>query len=82
MANDGVYHDIVPGRRVVLASTMSLDGRRFSTSLVTAEFFGNGQGARLILTHQGAFFESSDGPAMRKGGWEKLIDQLAAELAR
>ncbi|HKF57082.1 MAG TPA: hypothetical protein VKJ45_16605 [Blastocatellia bacterium] len=34
-------------------------------------------GTDLILTHQGAFFEGADGPAMREQGWKKLMENLA-----
>src|SRR5258705_13155410 len=37
LANDGIYQDIVPGRRVVLATSMTLAGRRISCSLITIE---------------------------------------------
>ena len=35
-----------------------------------------------MFTEQAAFFEGADGPQMREDGWRKLLDQLAAELAR
>src|SRR5947209_5476923 len=35
LTNEGVYQDIVADRRIVIASTMSMDGRRFSSSLLT-----------------------------------------------
>jgi hypothetical protein len=37
-----------------------------------------GLGTDLIITHQGAFFEGSDGPAMREQGWNVLADKLVA----
>jgi uncharacterized protein YndB with AHSA1/START domain len=79
--NDTVYQDIVPNQRVVLASTMSLNGKCFSASLVTFEFLPSAKGTDLICTHQGAFFEGADGPEMRKEGWEKLLDRLSKEFA-
>ena len=78
----GSYQDIVANRRIVIASTMTLGDRRFSASLVTFEFLPTEKGTDLIFTHQGAFFEGADGPEMRAAGWRKLLDQLAAELAR
>lgn len=80
--NHSVYQDIVPDRRVVTASTMSIGDQRISASLVTAEFLPEANGTRLILTHQGAFFEGADGPEMRQTGWRALLDRLAAELTR
>ena len=38
-------------------------------------------GTDLIVTHQGAFFEGSDGAQMREQGWRKLLDKLTKELA-
>ncbi len=81
LSNDGNYQDIVPNRRVVTASTMSLGGKRISSSLVTAEILPAAAGTTLVLTHQGAFFEGSDGPQMREGGWRRLLEQLAKEFS-
>jgi uncharacterized protein YndB with AHSA1/START domain len=81
LANDASFQDIVLNERVVTASTMALGGRRISASLVTFEFLPTDKGTDLICTHQGAFFEGSDGPVIREAGWRKLLDQLATELA-
>ena len=80
LVNDIVYEDIVPARRIVTAYRMSFDGKPFSASLATIELIPNGSGTDLIFTHQGAYFEGSDGPEMRKGGWESLLDKLEKEL--
>ena len=80
--NDTSYQDIVPNRRVVLASTMTVGDRCISASLVTVELLRSETGTDLICTHQGAFFEGADGPQMREAGWRKLLDQLATELTR
>ena len=79
--NEGTYHDIVPDRRVVLASTMSMGEKRISSSLTTFELLTAESGTDLIFTHQGAFFEGSDGPEIREGGWRILLERLATELA-
>jgi uncharacterized protein YndB with AHSA1/START domain len=76
LTNETVYQDIVPNSRIVSASTMSLGGRRISASLVTLEFVASDKGTDLICTHQGAFFEGSDGPQMREAGWRKLLGRL------
>jgi len=81
LSSEGLHLDIVPDTRVVIASSMAMDGRPFSASLVTFELHAQGGGTDLVLIHQGVFFEGADGPAMRKGGWEGLLDRLAAELA-
>jgi len=75
------YLDIVAEVRIVQAQTMSMDGRRFSASLITFEFRATGEGTELVFTHQAGFFEDSDGPDMRRHGWSVLLDNLAAELA-
>ena len=59
---------------------MTIDGRPFSAALATIELTPEGEGTTLLLTHQGAYFEGSDGPEMRKGGWVSLLGRLAAEL--
>jgi uncharacterized protein YndB with AHSA1/START domain len=82
LTNDTIYQDIVPNRRVVTASTMSLAGKRISASLATFEFLRTETGADLIFTHQGAFFEGSDGPERRAEGWRKLLEKLTEELTR
>jgi uncharacterized protein YndB with AHSA1/START domain len=79
--NEGTYQDIVPGRRVVMAATMSMGEKRISAALTTFELLPAGTGTDLIFTHQGAFFEGSDGPEMREGGWRKLFERLATALA-
>lgn len=81
LANTGTYQDIVPNRRVVLSTSMTLAGRRISVSLITVELLPNGAGTRLVLTHQGVFFEGSGGPRMRQDGWNALLDRLDAAIA-
>ena len=80
--NDTSYQDIVPNRRLVLASTMSVGEKCISASLATFEFLPSETGTDLIFTHQGAFFEGADGPAMREEGWRKLLEQLTDEFPR
>jgi uncharacterized protein YndB with AHSA1/START domain len=81
VVNEGVFEDIVPNRRVVSAYAMTLGDRRISAALVTIEILPAEKGTKLICTHQGAFFEGSDGPQIREAGWRKLFDKLAKELA-
>lgn len=81
LVNDGTYQDILPGRRVILATAMSLSERRISCSLITFELLEADGGTLLILTHQGVFLEGADGPQMRKDGWDKLLNRLGLALA-
>lgn len=81
LATEGVIQDIAPGSRVVTATTMTLGERRISSALVTIELAADGDGTRLLCTHQAAFYEGADGPKMRKDGWRRLFDRLAQVLA-
>jgi uncharacterized protein YndB with AHSA1/START domain len=78
--NDTVYLDIVPNLRIVVAYTMTLGGKRVSSSQATFELVPAEKGTDLIFTEQAAFFEGADGPQMRQEGWTKLFESLAQEL--
>ena len=78
ITNEGRFQQIVLGERIVTVSTMKRSGRIFSASQVTFELLPTDKGTDLILTHQGAFFEGSEGPEMREQGWNGLMDKLAA----
>ena len=80
ISNEGTYRDIVPNRRVVSASSMSMGDRRISVSLVTLEFLPTEEGTDLICTHQGAFFEGSDGPQIREAGWRHQLEEMGKQL--
>jgi uncharacterized protein YndB with AHSA1/START domain len=79
--NVTTYLDIVPNRRVVFASAMTLEKHCISASLVTVELLATRSGTDLICTYQGAFFEGSDGPQIREVGWRTLLEHLTAEFA-
>ena len=81
ITNEARFQHIVPGERIVTASTMKMGERIFSASQVTFELAPTAQGTDLIVTHQGAFFEGSDGPARREHGWNVLADNLVAVVA-
>lgn len=81
LTNEGRFLEIVPDRRVITASVMSLGDKRISASLVTIELLPTEKGTDLICTHQGAFFEGADGSKIREAGWRTLLDKLTAELA-
>jgi uncharacterized protein YndB with AHSA1/START domain len=82
LASTGHIEDIVPGERVVTSQTMTLAERRISSALITFEIAADGDGARLTLTHQAAFYEGADGPQMRKGGWQALLQRLSDAVER
>jgi len=79
-SSETVYQNIVPNQRIVFTSTMSIQGNCISVALATVELLATDAGTDLIFTHQAAFFEGADGPAMREDGWRKLLDNLSVEL--
>jgi uncharacterized protein YndB with AHSA1/START domain len=81
LISDGIFQNIEVNRRIVTASTMTLGDRCISASLVTIELLPSKEGAVLICTHQGAFFEGADGPQRREAGWRELLDRLNGELS-
>ena len=80
LTDQGTFQAIVPDSRIVTTSTMSIAGMPMSVSLTTYELVANGEGTDLICTNQVAFFENSDGPVMREGGWRVLLDKLGKLL--
>jgi uncharacterized protein YndB with AHSA1/START domain len=80
--SDASYQNIVPNRRVVFASTMTVGEKCISAALCTVELLPSDAGTDLIFTHQGAFFEGADGPERREEGWRKLLEYLATDFPR
>jgi uncharacterized protein YndB with AHSA1/START domain len=80
-SSETIYQGIVPNSRIVFTSTMNIQGNCISVALATVELLATEAGTDLIFTHQAAFFEGADGPAMREDGWRKLLDNLSAELS-
>ena len=80
LTNEVLYQDIVPNQRIVMSSTMLIGVNRMSSSMDTFEILPVKGGTELRCTHQGAFYEGSDGPQMREAGWRKLLDRFAKEL--
>jgi len=77
---EGVFRDIVPGERIVVANWIDVDGERISVSQFTAEFRADGNGTRLVVTEQGAYLDGHDSPDSRAIGIRAQLDALAAEL--
>lgn len=81
VTNETVFFDLVPGRRIVFAYSMAMNGACISASLATFELIGTlAGGTRLHMTEQAAFFENADGPQMREQGWQSLLASLEREL--
>ncbi|MBY9064899.1 SRPBCC domain-containing protein [Sphingomonas yunnanensis] len=81
LTNEGVFQDIVEGRRIIISSRMAIAGRPISVALETIEIAEADGGTALTCTFQGVFFEGSDGPVMREQGWSDLLDRLGRFLA-
>jgi uncharacterized protein YndB with AHSA1/START domain len=81
IANESSYQDIVPEKRIVITSKMTLNGRPITITLVTFEFLSSGTGTELVLTNQGTFVDWADGAKMIEQGWRSLLDRLGKELA-
>lgn len=81
---DAIYHEIVPGQRIVYSYEMAINGKRISVSLATLQFLPDDAksvgGCRLVLTEQGAYFDGGDNPSGRREGTEELLDQLVAAV--
>lgn len=82
IANESIYQEIEPDKRIVMTSKMSLNGKPIVVMLATFEFVPAEKGTDLILTHQGTFIEWPDGVKMIEAGWRGLIDRLEKHLAQ
>jgi uncharacterized protein YndB with AHSA1/START domain len=80
--NESLYMDIVPDARIVSADTMSSEGKRLFTGLLTVALRAAGAGCQLVLTEQGAFLDGHDIPENHKAGWGTMLDNLRIELRR
>jgi len=80
--NQARYQEIQPNHRIVMATTMDLEDTRILATLVTVEFVANGSGTDLMLTNQGAFFQTGLSPQMLEAGWRGLLETLARELGQ
>jgi len=80
LINESTIQDIVPERRIIVASSMSLGDHHISASLSTFEILPDEKGTRLVLTEQTAFLEGADGAERREQGWRALLDRLGSEL--
>jgi Uncharacterized conserved protein len=75
------YFEVIPDARIIYGYDMHVDGTRISVSLATVEFQPEGQGARLVMTEQGAFLDGYDDAGSREEGTGWLLDKLGAVLA-
>jgi uncharacterized protein YndB with AHSA1/START domain len=77
---DAVYHDVMPGERLVYSYTMHLDDKKISVSLAPLQLQGRDGKTTLTVTEQGAFLDGYDGSGSRERGTSHLLDALVASL--
>jgi len=75
---NGVFRDVVPGRKLVYTWAWASTPER--ESLVTVEFAPADGGTELVLTH--SRFADSDARDRHLGGWTGGIGRLERYLAR
>ena len=80
--NHTMFQDILPERHIVFVYTMSMGGKRISSSQATVEFVPKDKSTNLVFTEQGAYFEGADGPKMRQDGWRLLLEELGKQLGK
>ncbi len=77
---DAIYHDVVPGERLVYSYVMHLDDKKISVSLATMQLKSEDGGTKLMVTEQGAFLDGYDDAGSREHGTGYLLDRLGASL--
>jgi uncharacterized protein YndB with AHSA1/START domain len=78
---DAIYHDIIPGERIVYTYEMHLDDRKISVSLATLQLKPAGTNrTTLRVTEQGVFLDGYDDAGSREQGTGFLLDRLGASL--
>jgi len=78
--NETFYQDILPEKRIVMTTRMSLNAKPVEVVLTSFEFLPAEAGTDLILTHQGTFIDWPSGPGMIEEGWRALFEKIAKEL--
>jgi uncharacterized protein YndB with AHSA1/START domain len=78
---ESVYQDIVPGRRIVYASTLFTNDRPATVSLTTVQLRPSADGTQLTLTEQGTYLDGLEPPAWREQGTGEWLDALTRELS-
>lgn len=76
-----IYHDVVPGRRLVYSYSMFRDARLLSVSLSTVEFLPEGAGTHLVYTEQASYLDGFEDGGGRMRGTSLHLDRLDVLLA-
>lgn len=76
------YHDIVTDQRILYSETLSCEGEPLSAALVTAQFFDDTAGCKLVVTVQMVALNGSGMEVGYHEGWNAVLDCLPLWLAR
>lgn len=74
LTNATTWLHVDSGRTLIYAYHMTLDDAPLSSSLVTITLMPDGDGTRLVLTEQGAYFDGDIGG--REAGTRALLDEV------
>ncbi len=77
--SEGHFETIVPNSLSISSGTMHTNSKPDSCTLCTIELIPDGEGTRLILTDQSAFF-GGEKPEDREEGWKSILDKLEVAL--
>ncbi len=77
---DALYHDIIPGERIVYNYEMHLGDDKISVSLATMQLKAAGKGTTLMVTEQGTFLDGYDDAGSREHGTGLLLYALGVSL--
>ncbi len=78
---EAVLRDIVPERRIVWTSTMSMDDVLATLAIMAVELEPQGGGTQLAVTEQDTFLDGHEQPSWREEGTGSWLDKLGAELS-
>lgn len=81
IAFEAVLRDIVPQRRIVWSSSLSMDDTLATLAITVVELEPDGIDTELRVTEQGTFLDGHEQPNWREEGTGSWLDKLAAELA-
>ena len=76
------YVDIVPGRRICYAMTISRGDTRITVSMVTVELAPQGRRCEVRVTDQLAILDGGDTARDRERGWGETVDKLSAVVGQ
>ncbi|WP_350338970.1 SRPBCC family protein [Paenibacillus sp. UMB4589-SE434] len=74
------YQEIVPNERLVYTYSLDQGEIRISVSIATIEIMPVSDGAKMIFTEQGTFFDGHDTPEQREHGTKEMLELLGKSL--